>query len=619
MAPIPNSIYTFKDHSGKVFSTAFSPGDSPEDRLVASGSDTDNTVFIWKAKDGQVLQTLSHATQVNSVAFSHDGELVATASNSPTVHIWNIKDGTLLKELDVGSKYVSSVAFSGDGKLLAAGSSDNAVNIWKTEDFTLFKTFNDHEQPVNSVAFSPDSTLLASGSDDKTVNIWRLDGNGPPHTLKGHEKQVMSVAFSFDSQKVASGSLDKSAKIWAVDGDQPLLTLDHDCWVYSVAFSPRPGDWSVASGSGDGTVNNVQVWDADDGTVSGILQEHTDRVFSVAFSQDGKFIVSGSGDKSVKIWDTNTQDWSCIHTLNHGGRVRSVAFSPDGNYIASGSSDGTVKIWDTNTPDWECVYALDSGANESASIAFTPNSEYVGSGGGYPDGEITIWKFKESTDPFFTLSPKGSVTSIAFSPEDGLMAAGFNEGNVEIWNFENSSDPHYTVNNGGSVETVAFSSVGEYVASAGWSPHVKIFKFKESTTPRFTLDHVDESGGVYLTTAFSSDGRYIASGLSDNEGKENATVKVWDYEHSTNPCFTFTTGNRPSFDRVHSVAFLPNGRYVAASSSTMVMIWKLRNGAIPYKLDHGDFVHSVAVSPTGEYIASGAVDGKIKIWAGDLP
>jgi WD40 repeat protein len=250
---------------------------------------------------------------------------------------------------------VKSLAFSNSGQeqLLASGSYDCTVRLWDTHTRECVAVLEGHITWVNSVAFSPDSRLLASASGDRTVRLWdvvearKAKAASPVDVLRGHTDSVRSVSFSPDGRQLASGSWDGTVRLWSVPEGVPGPVLQHSrFYVLSVAFSPVVGSSMLASSDLNGI---VRLWD-----VSGInppqksmreLKGHSGWIRSIAFSPDGSQLVSGSDDKTVRLW--SVASGKLLKTLDgHSGYVRSVAFHPNGKQVASGSSfDGTVRVW----------------------------------------------------------------------------------------------------------------------------------------------------------------------------------------------------------------------------------------------------------------------------------
>ncbi|KAJ4375750.1 hypothetical protein N0V85_009017, partial [Neurospora sp. IMI 360204] len=161
------------------------------------------------------LQTLQgHSSDVGSVAFSPDGQRLASGSVDETIKIWDPASGSCLQTLEGHSGSVSSVAFSPDGQRLASGSYDDTIKIWDPASGSCLQTLEGHSHCVDSVAFSPDGQRLASGSRDSTIKIWDPASGSCLQTLEGHSYSVDSVAFSPDGQRLASGSSDETIKIW---------------------------------------------------------------------------------------------------------------------------------------------------------------------------------------------------------------------------------------------------------------------------------------------------------------------------------------------------------------------------------------------------------------------
>jgi diadenosine tetraphosphatase ApaH/serine/threonine PP2A family protein phosphatase len=281
-----------------------------------------------------------HTDTVLTLAFSADGEVLATGSWDSTVKLWRVSDGSLITSLDDHTEPVLTLAFSADGEVLATGSADSTVKLWRVSDGSLITSLDDHTEPVLTLAFSADGEVLATGSADSTVKLWRVSDGSLITSLDDHTEAVLTLAFSADGEVLATGSVDSTVKLWRVSDGSLITSLDdHTGSVSTLAFS---ADGEVlATGSWDST---VKLWRVSDGTP---ITYHTGSVSTLAFSADGEVLATGSWDSTVKLW--RVSDGTLITSLDdHTGSVWTLAFSADGEVLATGSEDSTVKLYPWN-------------------------------------------------------------------------------------------------------------------------------------------------------------------------------------------------------------------------------------------------------------------------------
>jgi Tol biopolymer transport system component len=288
------------------------------------------------------------------------------------------------------TKYVNTVAFTPDGQMLASGSVDKTLKLWGVGSGQVLRTMN--TTGVNwSIAFSPSGRMLAvaSGFGQSGANeleIWDALAGQTLRTLTGYSDLILGVAFSPDGRTVATGGAEKTIKLWDATIGQPLRTIDNLWPIVSIAISPDGRMIAAAGGTGVGGENSIKLWDIASGQLVRSLTGHSTFVNSVAFSPDGRTLVSGCVDGTIKLWDiTNGQ---MLRTLTgHTNWVKSVAFSPDGRTIASGSYDMTVKLWEVATG--QLLRTLVGHSGSVTSVAFSPDGQTLASGSF--DNSIKLW------------------------------------------------------------------------------------------------------------------------------------------------------------------------------------------------------------------------------------
>ncbi|HKP92964.1 MAG TPA: BACON domain-containing carbohydrate-binding protein [Chthoniobacterales bacterium] len=303
----PDILWTGTAHTAQVNAVAF----SPDGELLASASN-DHTVKLWRVADGALLATLSelpespgattHIDAVNTVAFSHDGTVLASGSMDRKIKLWRVTDRSLLRTMG-GNEFILGVTFSPDDQLLASagGYSTNEIKIWRLSDGENTSIIDDNLGATNAIAYSPDGQFLAAAKANSVATLLNTSGGNAQRL--GHDGAVNFVAFSPGGQTLATASDDQSARLWQTGNNFPSFTLNGPSgFVKSVGFSPD-GETLIAAGQDyQAQRGTILFWRASDGALlKAYDQETSTAVLSAQFSPDGRSFAYGLADGRVVL------------------------------------------------------------------------------------------------------------------------------------------------------------------------------------------------------------------------------------------------------------------------------------------------------------------------------
>ncbi|KAI9277314.1 WD40-repeat-containing domain protein [Phascolomyces articulosus] len=335
-----DSVQGFFDHHEPVYAIAMHPKDPT---IVVSGGGDDKS-YLWRNDNGEkVFQLDGHTDSVTAVAFSVDGDYIASAGMDGKVRVWKAHTGDFCTSVE-GPDEVVWIDWHPKGNILLAGASDSTIWMWAMPSGKFMNIFNGHAAPVTAGHFTADGKKIVSVAEDSSMIVWDPKSAAALYRLSGedarfHTEPITSVATNKDSTLAITGSMDGKARLINITNGQIVASLENHsesiettdfCDVLTLA----------ATGSTDGTIS---IWDVQTQRLRSTLS-HEDAVVKVKFVKNSPFLVSCSADKSVKMWDTRTgqvvKSW-----VGHSDTVLGFAVSDDGKTIVTGSDDGTCLVF----------------------------------------------------------------------------------------------------------------------------------------------------------------------------------------------------------------------------------------------------------------------------------
>lgn len=431
------------DHTGPVRAVAFHPNNRD---VIVAGADKAVTVHT----PALVRAVRADARAVRALAVVPSGSHVLTAGDDKAVKIWNAGNGNL--ERSLAGDGSAGLAVCRNNLLVAAAGRDQTVRIFGFADgkpLAELKTSG----PVRGLAFSPSNQALAAACAGGRVRTWNVAFTpgqplppefGQPVQAYEQAGPAADVVFAPDGGRLFSAGADPAVREWKFAADVPTRNLPHPNLVDAVAYNPA--GTLLATACHDGL---VRLWDPAKGVMVREIKAHVGPqpyVYCLAWSPDGKQLVSGSYDRSLKLWDAATgglvREFKGYKEKEfekgHTDGVFCVAFSPDGKRIASGSSDHAVKIWNaaTGTVMAECVHPglqpLPPPGSAQAhpgwvyGLKFTPDGKYLVSAGNAPGnrGFLGVWSAADGKMVYGDSLAVGPIYALALSPDGKLAALG---------------------------------------------------------------------------------------------------------------------------------------------------------------------------------------------------
>lgn len=503
-------IAALTGHTARVRDAAF----SPNGRYVLTSSD-DKTARLWDSKTGEPVHILEgHTQSVRGVAFSPDGERAVTTSLDHSARVWSVETGKQSVILGHGD-VVTSAAFSPDGQRIVTASDDNTVPIWDAQMGERIVTLSGR-----TAVYSPDGRSIVT-SDGDTARIWNADNGKLAMVLRGHRSRVTGAVFSPDGRSVLTASDDKTARLWSAGTEtntQMAVLAAHTGSAGRAVFSPDGRRALTASDD-----NSVRLWDAEAGRQIATFTRAGSGM--AAFSPDGR-LVAIPDNNTVVVRDANTGEREDRIFQGHSAAVQSVAFSADGRRIVTASDDRTARVWDLQTGGQ--IAALTEHTAPVRSAVFSPDGlRVVSTQTPQRSGNVTIVTSNDSVALLWDalsgrviLRFEGDMVQLydaTFSPDGKRIVTASGDNTARIWDAATGKPIAVLSGHSDSVLSAAFNSRGDKIVTASADETVRVWDAEAMTTIAVLKGH---SGAVW-SAVFSPDGERILTASDDT------TARIW--------------------------------------------------------------------------------------------
>ncbi len=571
---------------------------SPDGKTLASlskGYQGDDVIRLWDAATGDFIAVLTEDTYL--VVFSPDGKTLASGGGG-VIHLWDGATFELKTTLIGHTPPVKTLTFNPDGSTLASGGIDEVIRLWDVTTGELQLTFAGHANSVDFLKYSPDGKVLVSQGGDNNVCLWNARTGEFLRILTTEDPSWhgLNIDFSKDGKTLVSVNSDENVRLWNPHTGEQLKTIKQDRELEVVQYSPDGRIFACSECYGEAT---VQLFDAATGEPLHFLKmpEHAEWVTDFQFSPDRQTLAVKTAEE-IYFWDVNTGELEKTIT-GYSDVVSSVTYSPGGRTLAS--LDNFVRIWDLDTQ--KLVKTLSpktlSVKGSIRAIAYSPNGEILACG--TMDKTIVLWDVHKWKKRGVLKGHTDGVSSITFSPDGQTLASGCWNGTIRLWNAHTGENLKTFDRHASSVRTVLFSPNGQILASI---EEDETIRFRNVATGKLVNAIKMETDVDVCSIDFSPDGTTFVT--ADDRTK----INFWDVVTADPKPMTHLEA------KGYYAVLSPDGNTLAcADVGDEILLWDVVTGKLLKTLKgHISGINSIVFSSDGKSLASCCRDSTVILW-----
>ena len=435
-----------------------------DDQWVVSSS-WDHTLALWDFASGEMVRVLEgHTDAVTCFAISRDGRVVISTSLDGTIRLWDLGSGSLLRCIEGEGAALESLALVDDDHGCVAAGADGVVTLWDLASGDARRKWRAHATALTALAPYHGGADLITGAEDGSVRVWQVARTEPE---PAGSAPITSVALDRPGTIVFAADASGSIAVRRVEDGRSLRTLQAPDGIH--ALCPGTDGLSLAAAAADGTIT---LWSLADSTEGRVLSGHDGAVLSLIASTRDPYLISGSVDRSVRVWDQHTLQ--PIRRLPINGAATALA-ETEPDILCVGDSTGSIAVWRLTTE--ECLRRFDAGGEWIRALAHVPGTSLVCCATDSP--EITIHDYRSGRSVRRLNGHRSAVQALTVCSSSDLLISASADGTVRLWSISSGSCLA-TFRDESPLRTVAAAVQGTLLTAGGDSGQLHMFSLEQT-------------------------------------------------------------------------------------------------------------------------------------------